>query len=258
MAAPSDWHEEERDRDRYFYFDPKLGDQRMNFMPFSLARPITLAASLEPVTKSVRARMYLHVYPCGIGVLQISQFIVFPKPVQVSALRQILSVVGPQNANGIQWTSRLGKPATLAEVVDRLCGLVARSIDGTQAIPDERRGQWHTTLRLDTACDDKALEEALLDPGETFQRLNVSHVKHQESSVGDLIAALGPAQPHDAGGAQPDAPRPTTALAALFFQREFVVATMSPGARRDHAVKAFWRIMTLIEFTLLQHAVYAR
>ena len=245
LGDPDGWeHEYKPQRERYFYFDPGLADERMNVMPFTLSRTTALRAAV--LGNQVRSRAYVHVYAFGFGAIQLSQTIVFDKPFPLEKLGVLVSVLGPRNAGDVRWTSRFGE-TSLSEFVERLYARLAEAIDGGATIPDDRRRAWHTSIRL-SDCDGRRLASALLDDGQQFGSLAVSHRKQRVATLADLT---------DGGGAEPStsAKRPPTSLANLYFHDEFFIATQSDGARPDRAVRAFWRVMELVEFALVQHAV---
>lgn len=131
-------------------YDSTLPDQRMNYLCFELARPLTLSAKTNSDVRA-NGKIFIHIYPCGYLVIHLAISLAWDNAYSLSAIREtILKEIRPHHISSKwMWMSRIGREG---KNLNSLIKIIYREIKTSLFVDSEAKldtsNQWRTFLRL--------------------------------------------------------------------------------------------------------------
>jgi len=212
----------------FFGYDLALEDQRMYQLYFELHRPLYLKATLDDMTMA-DGKLFMHFYPSGYIILQIALDLKGANTINLRNLKKALWETQPWHSKGSwMWKSRL-LDGTLKDIVDDARSFAYQSIFNNFKLSSPMESQWHYAMKIITDRNPNIFASEL------FTRKYLGLELENLSWYHDDIS------PEE----------------AILISRQGLLSCLSPYRERKKALRFFWKILQMYEFTLMKDQIYS-
>ena len=207
----------------FFGYDPTLEDQRMFCLYFELTRPLFLRGSTDSDVRA-EGKVFIHIYPSGYIALCLAVALTWQDKRPIFNLHKLIQETRPWRKDTTwTWASVIGR-GTLADLTERVKVNLHHSLFIDRSLR-WREGQWHTAIKLVSDADAKQCSSELLMTRGECEALDLQN--YGAASLKYLVAS-----------------------------RQGLVCVVAPLAKRNTALRLFWKILALYEFVNLKQRIY--
>lgn len=218
-----------------FGYNPKLKDQRMNYLYFQLDNPLVLKAEDDDLR--AKGKVFIHIHPTGYIALYVAIALQWKRNKGLNDIALLVKETRPwRRGTSWVWQTRIGD-GRLFEVIGKVKHNLQASFYSDPSI-HLHEGEWKSAINLTTSEPPIEVASELLSV--EYGKYQVVNLQHHAASLDSTILDFGD----------------STSLKYMIVSRQGLFCAVRGDAKRKLALRFFWKILTLHEFAIYKHRVY--